>query len=185
MTNNWWFIDDRELKRERQDMPRRNENAQSQPQPLDRSPEEEQLDRLRRDMEDDDGSPPDMWDPEPGESLIAELLRYEERTTKVGPCRVAVVREADSDELYSVWLSRSVLKNEFDKQSPRPGDMLGLKFHGEKSTRNGQSTYFLYSLRVVRTKVAEQLQGAVGVAPVGAAQSTQVVNDEDDEDVPM
>ena len=107
---------------------------------------------------------------------------YEERTTKVGPCRVAVVREADTGELFSVWLSRSVLRNEFDKQSPRPGDMLGLKFHGEKTTRNGQSTYFLYSLRVVRTKAAEQLAGAVGVT---ASPAVHVVNDEDDEDVPM
>ena len=165
---NWWFIDDRELKVESRDMPRNTNTEATNPPPEthSRSAEEEQLERLRQEMEDDDGSPPEMWDPEPGESLIAELLRYEERSTKVGPCRVAVVREAATDELYSVWLSRSVLKNEFDKQSPRPGDMLGLKFHGEKTTRNGQSTYFLYSLRVVRTKAAEQLQGAVGAPPV-------------------
>lgn len=164
-------------------MPRTSKTAPEDNTTPTRSAEEEQLDRLRQEMEDDDGSPPEMWDPEPGESLIAELLRFEERTTKVGPCRVAVVREADTDELYSVWLSRSVLKNEFDKQSPRPGDMLGLKFHGEKSSRNGQSTYFLYSLRVVRTKVAEQLTGAVGVAP--AAAQVVNVNDEDSEEVPF
>lgn len=176
----WWFIDNRDLKLESKDMPRKTETTTNTSPAL--SAEEEQLERLRHEMEDDDGSPPEMWDPEPGESLIAELLRYEERTTKVGPCRVAVVREADTDELFSVWLSRSVLKNEFDKQSPRPGDMLGLKFHGEKSSRNGQSTYFLYSLRVVRTKAAEQLAGAVGVAP---ATQVTTVNDDDDDDVPM
>jgi hypothetical protein len=179
---NWWFIDQRELKLRRPDMARQNATSET-PQPA-RTPEEEELDRLRQQLEDDDGSPPEMWDPEPGESLIAELIRYEERTTKVGPCRVAVVREAVSDELFSVWLSRSVLKNEFEKQSPRPGDMLGLKFFGEKTTRNGQSSYFLYTLRVVRTKAADQLATHTGV--VGVSAPTVVnLSDDDEEDVPL
>ena len=38
-------------------------------------------------------------------------------------------------------------------------------------------------LRVVRTKAAEQLAGAVGVAPPPTQVTT--INDEDDEDVPM
>ena len=97
----WWFIDNRELKVERHNMPRKTETHQQDNTTPPRSAEEEQLDRLRQEMDDDDGSPPEMWDPEPGESLIAELLRYEERTTKVGPCRVAVVREADSVTSYS------------------------------------------------------------------------------------
>jgi hypothetical protein len=184
--NTWWFVDNRDLKLERPHMPPRNKPATAQPETPARTAEEEQLDRLRRDMDEDDGSAPDMWDPEPGESLIAELVRYEDRTTKVGPCRVAVVREADSDELYSVWLSRSVLKNEFEKQSPRPGDMLGLKFHGEKTSRNGQATYFLYSLKVVRTKAGDQqLIGAVGVAPSPTPSPTHTVNDDDEEELPL
>jgi hypothetical protein len=177
----WWFVDNRDLKQLEVDMAQR---KNTETQQATQSTEDEEIDRLRQAMEDDDGSPPEMWDPEPGESLIAELLRYEERSTKVGPCRVAVVREADGEgQLWSVWLSRSVLKNEFEKQSPRPGDMLGLKFFGEKTTRNGQSTYFLYALKVVRTKAADRLAGAVGVAP--ATSGVVNINDEDDEDVPL
>jgi hypothetical protein len=90
----------------------------------------------------------------------------------------------DTDDLYSVWLSRSVLKNEFQKQSPRAGDMLGLKFHGEKSTRNGQSSYFLYTLRVVRTKAADTLATANAVGTT-LDSSVTIVNDEDAEDPPL
>jgi hypothetical protein len=162
-------------------MPRNPKPETPQASPPPKTAEQEELERLRQQMADDDGVPAQMWDPEPGESLLAEVLRYEERTTKVGPCRVAVVREIDTDDEWSVWLSRSVLRNEFDKQEPRPGDKIGLKFHGEKSTRNGQSTYFLYTLRVIRTSAAD----SIAALSYGQAPTTVIVNDDDDDDVPL
>jgi hypothetical protein len=94
-----------------------------------------------------------------------------------------VVADVDSSELLSVWLSRSVLRNEFEKQSPRAGDIIGLKFHGEKMTRSGQSTYFLYTLRVMRTTVGDTLANEQGGN--GNASGVVVINNDDDENVPL
>lgn len=149
------------------------------PSAIDEDPD---LARLRRQMDDDNGDAPPFWDPEPGETIIGTVIRYEDRQTKVGPCRVAVIEDVETDEPVSVWLSRMVLKNEFEKQSPRIGDTVGLKFHGERETRRGDSTYFHYTLRVVRTKagdayIASELRDtANGVVDVAA---------DDDEDVPL
>ena len=147
------------------------------------TPEEQQLARMRQEMDEDDGSMPEFWDPEPGEQLIGELVRYVDAQTKMGPCKVAVVRDIDGDDLVSVWLTRNVLKNEFEKQAPRAGDTVGLKFHGEKASRNGQSSYFLYTLRVVRTKAGDMLANTV--SGINTPSTTVVVNDEDLEDVPL
>jgi hypothetical protein len=134
---------------------------------------------MRREMGDDDGSPPPLWDPDEGEQLLGTLVRYETRFSQKmnGDVRVAVVEDIDSDDTWSVFLSRSVLKNEFDKQSPRPGDTVGIKYHGRKTARNGGMEYHHYSLRVARAPGSPP--------PPSSGPSTAAGDDPLDDDMPF
>jgi hypothetical protein len=131
--------------------------------------------RLRAAMVADDGSPPEMWDPQPGDQLIGELIGYEERTSnRIGDFRTAIVEDLDSGEQVAVFLTRSVLKNEFEKQAPRPGDTVGIKYHGRQLARNGETEYHRYSLRVVRAEgSAPPVVQAAGSGRAGGPERSQ------------
>jgi hypothetical protein len=120
---------------------------------------ENAVDRMRRAMLEDDGSPPELWNPEAGDQLVGELLRLEERETRVGTAQVAVVADADNGQLWSVFLTRTVLKSEFERQAPRAGDIVGIKYHGTKSFRSGEGTYHYYTVRVSRAPGSDQPSG--------------------------
>jgi hypothetical protein len=105
---------------------------------------------MRNAMQSDDGSPPQLWHAEAGDQLIGELVRLEERETRVGTAQVAIIADADSGQLWSVFLTRTVLKNEFERQAPRPGDVVGIKYHGTRPFRSGEGTYHHYTVRVSR-----------------------------------
>lgn len=103
-------------------------------------------------MENDDGSPPELWNPEPGEFLVATFVRYETRYSKKmnADVQVAVVYDEEADTRWSIWLSREVLKREFERQAPREGDMLGIRYHGRKQMPDGSDGYHRYSVQVDR-----------------------------------
>lgn len=94
-----------------------------------------------------------FWNPEPGDQVVGELLRYEDRVTKFGPARVAVVDQDDGQGRVGVWLTAAVLKTLFEREQPRPGDHVGVKFIGPAPGKN----YKLYALLVDR---AEQVTPA-------------------------
>jgi hypothetical protein len=139
--------------------------------------------RMRREMDADDGKAPPFWDPVEGDSLVGVLLRYEQRETKMGECRVAVVREHVDDKdaededpkTWSVFLTRNVLKNEFERQAPQPGDAVGLKYFGLQEGRNGGQPYHLYRLRVLRA----------GAPPPSGTITTAAPATTDDDEAPL
>jgi hypothetical protein len=126
---------------------------------------DDDMQSFQRELDEDDGSARTLWDPQPGGTLLGDLVRYEKRMTRIGEADVAVVREYETGALWSVFLTRSVLKNEFDQQSPRETDRIGIKFHGEKSTRNGDRTYMHYTLHVRRVPGTEPPQQVITTAP--------------------
>ena len=111
---------------------------------------DDEIGRMRERMYDDDGSFPDMWDPQPDQMLVGEVLGYTDTETKYGPCQIAQIEEDGTGDVFSVFLSRSVLKNEFERQAPRVGDVVGIKYFGKRPTRDGKSEFHLYKVRVVR-----------------------------------
>jgi hypothetical protein len=108
--------------------------------------------RLRAAMEADNGSPPELWNPSEGEYLVATFVRYETRYSKKmnADVNVAVVYDEEADTWWSVWLSREVLKREFERQAPREGDLCGIKYHGRKRMPDGTDGYHRYSMQVRR-----------------------------------
>jgi hypothetical protein len=129
------------------------------------------LDHLLKRAEADTGEPPPYWDPQPGDTLVGTLRFYTEGTTSVGDRKIAVIEQYPSGELISVWLSRSVLASEFERQQPQPGDGIGLKYVGLKAPRRpGGSEYHLYKLWVSRHTPAPNPPGAPrSSAPTGGS----------------
>lgn len=114
-------------------------------------------DTLRHDVEVDDGSLPERWNPEdvPGMMLVGTLVRYETIVTEFGAASVAVIRDEDDDRLYSVALFRAVLKKRFDTLEPRAGDRLGLKYVGlVQPPTKGANPYHNYVLKVEHNSAA-------------------------------
>jgi hypothetical protein len=134
--------------------------------------------RMRGMMQTDDGAGADLWDPQPGEFLIAEFRHFESRYSKKmnDDVRVAIVRELDTNKLFAIWLSREVLRSEFERKSPREGDIVGVKYFGRKKNADGTDGYHRYSLEVDR----------LGRAPVSAPPDGETdVDEEDDDSLPF
>jgi len=103
-------------------------------------------------LADQDGSGAELWNPAAGETLIGTFLRYETRYSPKlgGDTKVAIIEEAGSGDLYAVWLSRSVLASEYERQNPQEGDSIGHKYHGLKQPRGAGQAYHNYTVRVLR-----------------------------------
>lgn len=82
---------------------------------------------IRAELEQADGTFPPTAQVKPGDVLVGELLRYDEGTTRFGKAPIAVLAIEGSGEVVSLWLLHTVLRNEFAKQRPRPGERIGLK----------------------------------------------------------
>lgn len=88
------------------------------------------------------------WSPTPGEVLRGTLEHAAERQTRYGPCTVANVRCEDSDTLYGVWLSHTVLASKWDEASPRVGDHVAISYEGK--VEGALHPYHDYTLDVRR-----------------------------------
>ena len=82
---------------------------------------------LRGELEDFIGEFPEAWKPKVGEVMVGSLLRYDSGTTSFGEHPIAVIQDERTDEARSVWLLHTVLRGEFEKKRPRPGERIGIK----------------------------------------------------------
>jgi hypothetical protein len=109
-----------------------------------------QADRIARLRERAEREFPDSWVPEqPGEEIAGELVRYERGTTSYGEQVIAVLRTPDGSE-RSVWLLHAVLRGEFAKLRPRPGELLLVRYEGKRQPAGGGSAYVSYRVEVDR-----------------------------------
>ena len=104
---------------------------------------------LRRELDDVEDDHPESWIPKVGDRLVGVLERYETAGTVHGPALIAIVRDENSNELRSVWVFHTVLRSEFKKQRPQPGERIGIK-----RRRDSNKGYRRYALIVDRTDAA-------------------------------
>lgn len=127
---------------------------------------------LFQELEDYTGEFPPAWRPEPGDVLVGKVVRYDRGFTMYGEVRTVTI-ERDNGERVAVWLSSTVLLNEFAKQKPKPGERIGLKYLGMHPDRG----YHRYKLIVDREEPLEFTPlGGEAKVPAGA---------DDDEDTPF
>jgi len=111
---------------------------------------------------------PPAWRPEPGDVLVGRVIRYDIGHTVYGPVRTVTI-ERDTGERVAVWLSSTVLLNEFAKQKPKPGERLGLKYLG----KHPELGYHRYRLLVDRDEPLE-------FTPLGGEAKVPAAGDDDE-----
>lgn len=85
----------------------------------------------------------------PGQSVIGRVRRYEKGSTDWGDCVICVIESLTTGNLASIWIFGTVLANAFQKQQPRPGEIIRVEFKGIVQ-REGQSDYKDWTLTVDR-----------------------------------
>jgi hypothetical protein len=114
------------------------------------------------------GDWPPAWRPEPGDILVGRVVAYHQGYTVYGPVRTAIIEQDDGDRV-TVWLSSTVLLNEFAKLKPKPGERIGLKYLGMHPDRG----YHRYKLLVDRDEPLE-------FTPLGGEAKVTAASDNDD-----
>lgn len=103
--------------------------------------------RLRAQAE--EPSPESIKFEKPGQSVIGRVRRYEKGSTDWGDCVICVIESLTTGNLASIWIFGTVLANAFQKQQPRPGEIIRVEFKGVVQ-RDGQSNYKDWTLTVDR-----------------------------------
>ena len=96
---------------------------------------------LARELADWQGWPA-AWIPEPNAVLVGVVEHYDEGFSHYGPVRTVIVRDEQTGERVSVWLSSTVLLNLFEARKPKIGERIGLKYLG-KDVHKGYHRYHL------------------------------------------
>ena len=96
---------------------------------------------LRQELEDWDGWPA-AWQPEPGDILVGKVLRYSVGEGSFGPVHTCLIEEENTGKRWSLWLSSTVLLRLFQRERPRPGERIGLRYEG-KDPEEGYHRYLL------------------------------------------
>lgn len=100
---------------------------------------------LKRELDTWTGWPP-AWKPKPGEVLVGFIESYDVGHTPFGAVRTVMIAQEATGEVVSVWLSSTVLLDQFQKQKPKPGERVGLKYLGRDEAKG----YHRYRLLVDR-----------------------------------
>jgi len=107
---------------------------------------------------------PESWVPdEAGDEIAGELVRYARGTTSYGEQVIAVLRTPAGVE-RSVWLLHAVLRGEFAKLRPRPGELVLVRYEGKRKSAAGNS-YASYRVEVDRDEPAPDWN-ALGAEPM-------------------
>ncbi len=106
---------------------------------------------LRAELESYDSTLPESWKPDPGDILEGILARCDKADAGYGPKEIAIIDEQSTDKVWAVWLSPTVLRSEFEKHRPRPGEHIAIKRFSDHD-----KGYKLYKL-VVDREVSEEL----------------------------
>jgi hypothetical protein len=95
------------------------------------------------------GGEPKPWRPQPGDSLVGTLDRFETRNGLYGEFNCAILVADDGSE-HSVALTPKQLQSTWTRWNPQVGERVGLRYVGERQSQDRGITYRTYYLRVHR-----------------------------------
>src|SRR5262249_19085667 len=111
---------------------------------------------LHRELDTWEGYPP-AWRPKPGDILVGYVISYDTGHTPYGEVRTVILAEERSNEHVSLWLNSTVLLDQFQKQKPRSGERISLKYLG----KDAEKGYHRYRL------VVDRLETEMDFTPLG------------------
>jgi hypothetical protein len=93
---------------------------------------------------------PDESDPNP---VVGTVTNVEMGASEYGSYPIVTI-QTEAGEEFAIHGFRTVLKNEFMKQRPQPGERIGVKDLGEQATKPGSKfkSYHGYVLKVERAQ---------------------------------
>ena len=115
------------------------------------------------------------WRPEPGDTLIGEIIDLSERTGDYEPYPIVTVQPEGGGDPVAVHAFHSVIKREVSKLKPNIGDKVGFKYLGEGTSKDGKTKYQSYRVVLERSAIdwsARQAEAEEIAALEGAATST-------------
>lgn len=137
---------------------------------------------------------PESWRPEnPGDTIYGTFLRLEEGPSQyAGPTPIVVIAEKDTDGVErSIWLFGNVIRTQFLKARPQPGEMIAVRFLGKRKAKNPQpgtsGEYNDWKVAVDRPAAQVKVDwGTVGGSSVNpSAAGTLELQPDPDEDIPF
>jgi hypothetical protein len=123
--------------------------------------------------------PPPAWKPVPGEILTGTVRGYDTYCGQFGECPVAFIEEEAEGHLMSVYLSATVLYNEFKKVRPKVGEKVGIRYLG-KVEGGGRGEYQRFKVMVDRPFNVDAFFGVAPTAPVVATNVPDAAQSEGD-----
>ena len=90
---------------------------------------------------------PPAWRPEPGGTLIGALIRLDTASTEYGRHPIVVLKTREGTEM-AVWLLHHVLLEQFRRARPAVGEVIGIKYVGQRKSEDGDRTYHDYRTTV-------------------------------------
>lgn len=151
----------------------------------------EMTDRINRLRERADAPHPEPWLPEtPSEFIGGVVTNIQMLNTKFGPCPVVTIRD-DAGVEKSVWLTHTVLRNEFHRQRVMPGETVLIRYEGPRQPDGGGAPYEVYKVLVDRAETPfdwDQLgpvDGAVGPTGTGGSSQERYNPADDPDDIPF
>lgn len=103
---------------------------------------------LAKELNEWDGQFPPAWRPQEGETLVGTIRRYSTGQGTYGPVRTAIIQRDDGSKV-SLWISSTVLLALFQRENPRVGERIGVRYLGKHETKG----YRKWSLIVDRPEV--------------------------------
>ena len=112
--------------------------------------------RLRAELGgDEDVAPsasPRTWDPRGGDDdplIVGRLVGVITATTRYGDARVATQELADGSP-RAVWITAKTLEGAWHEAGPKVGEVVGVRYRGDRETAEGQRTYAVFTVDVDR-----------------------------------
>jgi len=118
---------------------------------------------------------PPAWKPVPGEILVGTVEAYDIATGKYGESKVCVVKDQAEGPFIAVYLSSTVLLQEFMKLRPKIGEQVGIRYLGKNT--EGDNAYHRYKVVVDREMNVDEFFGVVTHAPIHVSQEKDGVDD--------
>jgi len=111
------------------------------------------VERVARLRERADTEKPESWVPrDPGDEIAGQLVSYERGTTSYGSQVIAVIQPPDGPP-RALWLLTAVLRDEFAKLRPAPGEWVLVRYLGKRQAAGGGPDYQAYTVVVDRVAV--------------------------------